>query len=220
MKRVVMLACSIALAAAGSPCPASAQIAGMPLWNSPKGGTGLTISGDLGFPDSTGGKGTTYAGRVDLGLQALSLSATVGGRNPKGPGSTVAEYGGAAAFRLIGGSLLPVAVNLQGGFGRFRDSSVTHTRFTGALGFAVSVPTPSLDIEPWVAPGFRVSRKGASGPISSSTDTNFGIAGGVNLGLGLMGVHAGFDYEKLKGGGHTTTFGVGAHVGLRAPIGM
>lgn len=220
MKRIVTLACSAALVAAATPRLASAQIAGMPVWNSPKGGTGLTVSGDLGFPDSTGGKGSTYAGRVDVGLQLLTLSATVGVRNPKGPGSNVTEYGGAAAFRVIGGSLLPVAVNLQGGFAGFSQSSVTNTRFTGALGVALSLPTPGLNLEPWVAPGFRVNHKGASGPLPSSTKTNFGIAGGVNLGLGLIGLHAGVDYEKIEGGGHTTTFGIGVHAGLRVPMGM
>ncbi len=205
---------------AGGRQPLSAQLAGMPVWNSPRGGTGLTISGDFGFPDSTGGKGSTYAGRANLGVQALTLGATVGVRNPKGPGSNVTEYGGTAAFRLIGGSLIPVAVNLQGGFAGYSDSSITHTRFTAALGVAIDLPTPGVSLEPWVAPGIRVKHRGSSATGPSNTDSNFGIAGGLNLSFGLLGLHTALDYEKIKGGGHTTVFGIGAHLGIRAPIGL
>ncbi len=221
MKRVVVMLVMFAFAVGGVARPAPAQLAGMPLWNSPKNGTGVTISGDLGFPDSTGGKGSTYAARINLGMPSVTLGATVGVRNPKGPGSNVTEYGGTAAFRLIGGSLIPVAVNLQGGLAGFKDtSSVTNTRFTAALGLSIDVPAPNLSIEPWVAPGFRVNHRGASGLLPSSTNTNFGIAGGFNLGFGMFGLHTALDYEKIKGAGHTTSFGLGAHVAIRPPMGL
>ena len=82
MKRAVLVAAVIAVAAATVPAPAPAQLAGMPVWNSPRGGTRVLVAADVGVPDSAGGKGTTVAGRAALGLSALTLSATVGVRNP------------------------------------------------------------------------------------------------------------------------------------------
>jgi hypothetical protein len=71
-----------------------------------------------------------------------------------------------------------------------------------------------------VAPGLRVSHRGASGPGSSQTNTEFGIAGGVTLGLGLFGLHGAVDYEQLPGGGHSTTLGVGLHVDIKPSLGL
>src|SRR5439155_1110469 len=55
MKRVVL---AVGLAASVA-APAAAQWTGMPVWNSPKGGTGITISGDWGRPDSAAGTGAS-----------------------------------------------------------------------------------------------------------------------------------------------------------------
>jgi len=48
--------------------PAAAQWLGEPVWNSPKGGTGVTISGDYAKPNSDYGKGNTWGGRASLGI--------------------------------------------------------------------------------------------------------------------------------------------------------
>jgi len=214
MKRALLVLGCITVAAVGNPGRASAQLVGMPVWNSPKGGTGLTIAGDFGSPDSVGGKGSVYAGRVVVGLSALTLSATVGSWHPSATGVNVTEYGGTAALRLIGGSLIPISVNLQGGGARFTQSGIRNTRGTVALGLAIDLPTPGVSIEPWVAPGLRVAHS------SGNTDTNFGIAGGLTLGLGRLGLHAAVDYESLPGGGHTKTIGIGAHLSLRPSFGL
>ncbi len=114
MKRAVLVAAVIAVAAATVPAPAPAQLAGMPVWNNPRGGTRVLVAADVGVPDSAGGKGTTLAGRAALGLSALTLSASVGVRNPSGAGSNVTEYGATAAYRLIGGSLIPISITSRG----------------------------------------------------------------------------------------------------------
>ncbi len=49
--------------------PAAAQWLGMPVWNSPKGGTGVTISGDYGKPNATYGAGNAFGGRASVGLR-------------------------------------------------------------------------------------------------------------------------------------------------------
>jgi hypothetical protein len=219
MKQAAFIVLSSALVAATSPARTAAQLPGMPVWNSPRSGTGVFIAGDVGIPDSSLGKGTTIAGRAALGLSALTLSATVGVRNPSGAGSSVTEYGGTAAYRLIGGSLIPISINLQGGFASWSDS-VTSTRGTAAIGLAIDLPIPGISFEPWVAPGLRVNHRGASGPLSSETNTEFGVAGGLTFGLGLIGLHGAVDYEKLPGGGHTTTLGVGLHVDIKPSLGL
>jgi len=214
MKRAFLLLVCAAAATLATPVQAGAQLAGMPVWNSPKGGTGLTIAADYGSPDSSGGSGSTYAGRVVFGLGTLTLSATVGSRKPEGAASSTTEWGGTGAFRLIGGSLIPVSVNLQGGFATYKEASVTTTRGTAALGFAIDIPTPGVSIEPWIAPGLRLMHS------ASQTDTQFGVAGGLTIGFGMLGIHAAMDYENLAGGGHTTTLGIGAQFSIRPPLGL
>ena len=220
MTRALLVLICLTVAALGTPARASAQLVGMPVWNSPRGGTALTVAGDYGSPDSTGGKGSAYAGRVVLGLSALTLSATIGVRNPDGAAANMTQYGGAAALRLIGGSLIPVSVNLQGGFATFKESGVRAARGTAALGFAIDLPTPIIHVEPWVAPGFRATHHGASGLIPSQTNTVFGIAGGLTIDFGLLGVHAALDYERVPGGGHARTLGIGAHLAIRPSLGL
>src|SRR2546426_12782512 len=93
MKRAVLVMAVVAVAAATVPARAPAQLPGMPVWNSPRGGTRVSVAADVGVPDSAGGKGTTVAGRAPLGPSALTLRATLGGPNPAGAGPNVPQYG-------------------------------------------------------------------------------------------------------------------------------
>src|SRR2546430_7980627 len=96
--------------------PAAAQWLGMPVWNSPKGGTGLTISADYGKPNGAYGAGNAFGGRASLGVGTLTLTAGVSSYKSDSIGpDRVTTWGGNAAFRLIGGSLLPFSLNLQAG---------------------------------------------------------------------------------------------------------
>ena len=63
MKRVVMI---LALAASAA-SPAAAQWFGMPAWNSPKGGTGITVSGDYGKPNTDALSGNAFGARGSSG---------------------------------------------------------------------------------------------------------------------------------------------------------
>jgi len=215
MKRgMILLGLSAMLAT-----PAAAQWLGMPVWNSPKGGTGITISGDLAKPDSSYGKGTAFGARGSLGLGNLNLTLGLSSWKPEGAANSLTSIGGQVDFRVIGGSLIPVAVNLQGGAGKVSCSGCNSaTLANAAVGIGVNLPTPGLNIEPYFSPGIRYSKvSGASG------NSNFGFALGVNVGLGMLGFHAAYDYTKIKaslGGGHSTTIGIGAHIALKAPVGM
>src|ERR1041385_4719829 len=111
MKRAV-LAVGVALFLA---VPVAAQWLGQPIWNSPMGGTGITIYGDYGKPNTDAGQGSAVGGRVALGSGSVTLTLGVASWKPEAFSSRVISYGGTMAARLIGGSLLPVAVNLQVG---------------------------------------------------------------------------------------------------------
>src|SRR5437879_3412355 len=120
--------------------PAAAQWLGMPVWNSPKGGTGITINGDWGRPDSTPTlpKGNAFGGRASLGLGTLTLTAGIASYKPENATSSITSYGGNAAMRVIGGSLIPVSINLQVGAARSDSTSngPATTRVIGAVGLA------------------------------------------------------------------------------------
>lgn len=214
MKRAVVVVGLLAFSAT----PAAAQWIGMPVWNSPKGGTGVTISGDFAKPNDAYGSGTAWAGRASLSLAALTLTAGVGTYKAEGIDPVrVTSWGGQADFRLIGGSLLPVAVNLQAGAvrtGKVEGQGQTHV--TGAVGFSVPLPTPGVSIEPYISPGVRYRDLGPT----NGSSTEFGYAIGANVSFGMMGAHLAYDYEKENGGGGVGVFGLGAHVALKLPMGM
>src|SRR5438445_7447004 len=142
MKRVVLtlgLAAYVAM-------PAAAQWLGEPMWT-PKSGTGFTIYGDYGRPNTDAGKGNAFGGRVALGLSTFTLSAGVASWKPEAFGSRVTSYGGTASFRLIGGSLIPVGVNLQVGGAHSgeitsgTDTVTFKTSFNAAVAFSDTLHT-------------------------------------------------------------------------------
>jgi len=208
----------------GAASPAAAQLAGVPVWNDPKGGTGITISGDYGKPDNASGGGNAFGGRASLGLANLNITAGISSWKPSGASSSATSVGGDVAFRAIGGSLIPLSINLQGGAAKTTGTGFADlTTVTGAIGLSINVPTPGVSIEPYVSPGIRYSKVSASGLVPSTSNSNFGFAIGANLGLGMLGFHLAYDYTKLsssQGGGHASTIGLGAHLALRAPMGM
>ena len=212
MKRAVLLIALTAFAA----MPAAAQWAGEPVWNSPKGGTGLTISGDYAKPNADYGKGNTWGGRAALGLGTFTITAGVASWKPQGATESFTSIGGNADFRLIGGSLLPVAVNLQVGAARTDSANATpaQTSVTGAVGISVPLPTPGISIEPYFSPGIRYHSFSGAG-----NSTKFGYVIGANLSFGVLGAHIAYDNEKVTGGSRGV-FGVGLHAGIHLPLGM
>jgi hypothetical protein len=199
--------------------PAAAQWLGEPVWNSPKGGTGVTISADYGKPNDAYGAGYAFGGRASLGVGTITLTAGVSSYESDSLGTNnVTTWGGNAAFRLIGGSLLPFAVNLQAGAARTSaiDLGRAQTYVTGAVGFSVPVPTPGISIEPYFSPGIRYRNFGPG----NGTSTEFGYVFGANMSFGLFGAHVAYDNERKKGGGNVGVFGVGAHVDFHLPLGM
>jgi hypothetical protein len=205
-------------AAAFIVAPLAAQSLGMPNWSSPKGGTGITISGDLGLPNSDLGKGTAFGARGSIGLANINLMAAIASWKPKGAADSYTSVGGQAAFRVIGGSLIPLSISLQAGAARVSaangDSALTRIGLGGAV--SVNVPTPGLSIEPFLAVSNRWYKySGVSG-----TQSNVGWTLGANVGLGMLGFHLAYDSEDFGGGTKGGILGLGVHVALKAPIGM
>lgn len=214
MKRTISV---LALAGCIGVTALHAQFVGMPNWSSPKGGTGITVSADLGMPNEDLGKGTAFGARASIGLGTLTLTAGGSSWKPEGAADGITSLGAEAAFRVIGGSLLPVAISLKAGGYRAgeanTDPAITRISLGGAV--AISVPTPGVSIEPYLAINNRwYKESGVSG-----TDSNIGWTLGANVGLGMIGLHLAYDSESFEGatGG---ILGIGAHFQLKAPIGM
>lgn len=207
---------------AGVGTPATAQWPGLPAWNSPKGGGGITVSADYGrvdFDDDTDPlEATAWGARGSLGLGKATLAVGVSSFNPRGTDPTTTVYGAQGAYRLIGGSLLPVAVNLQAGVSRhdaIDRGTEDITNWLLGAGISTTLPTPGVSLEPYLSVSNRWHR--VSG--QSQSRDNVGFVVGANVGFTRFGLHFAYDSEKFDGGGRWGVFGLGAHVALRAPVG-
>src|SRR5687768_1113924 len=76
---------------------ASAQVAGLPVWNSPKGGTGITLSGDVGMPGEDYGKGTAFGARGSVGLGNLTVGVGFATWKPDALPDAYTSYGATGA---------------------------------------------------------------------------------------------------------------------------
>ena len=233
MKHLTVQLFTVVLAVAVLTVPAHGQLSGLPDYFSPKGTTGLTLSGDYGRCTSEcgGGLNPSFIGaRATLGLPIVTIGVGGGSYNTDVSGADKEiTFASNVAVRLIGGALLPVSVNVQAGVGFLKVGDLTTdfielttTTVPIGVGIAANVPTPGASIEPWIAPRIQVTRTKLElflgGPLSgTSTDTHFGISGGVNIGLaGGLGFHAAFDYLNLNGVS-PITIGVGLHYTFKLP---
>ena len=164
------------------------------------------------------GNGKGFGFRGFIGVRNLQLTAGLSSWKPDGAPESFTSVGGNAAFRIIGGSLLPIALNLQVGAATIAaaNSNPSQTRLTAGGGVAVSVPTPGISIEPYLSVTNRWYK--ASG--ISGTTSNLGWTLGANANFGMFGVHLAYDSESDVGVGTGSIFAIGAHVALKAPIGM
>ena len=214
MRRMFVLTMALAATAAA---PAAAQLlAGMPAWNSPKGGTGLTLSADYGLPNDDAGGGDAYGIRGSFGFSKFTIAAGYSGYQADGAADRLSSYGAGAAFQLLGGALNPINVNIVGGIGTTGDVQVAaltkdiQTYYVGA-GASVNLPVPGFAIEPYISVTNRWNA--ATG---ETTESDIGWTLGANVGLGMFGLHVAYDSQDFAG----TTRGVlgfGAHIGFGVP---
>jgi len=184
--------------------PAAAQWLGEPTWNNPTAGSGFTIYGDYSRPNTDAGGGNAIGGRIMLGAGTFTLTGGVSSWKADLASERITTFGGAAAFRLIGGSLIPVAVTVP-----------VQTTAHAAVGLSVPLPIPVVRVEPYISPGVRYHHYASVAPGAPDHETNFGWVIGGNLGFGPIGVHLAYDSEKFDDGKTHGVFGVGANIGLR-----
>ncbi len=152
----------------------------------------------------------------------LGVAGTLATYDPEGADASVA-VGGTINYRVFGGPLVPLAVNLQGGIGYTRPtpaarstSTDTDLRFPVGVGFALTIPNPVLAIRPWLAPRLDITTRKSEGG-DTKTNTEFGLSGGIELNtLGGFGIHAAYD-AVFADGGTPGVFGIGAHYTFRVP---
>jgi hypothetical protein len=217
MRRIgrVMIAAALPLVAGAT--AARAQLAGIPVYFNPRGGTGIGVAANLGFPNNNAGGGWAYGLAGSFGTGPVTLTAMAGAWTPKGF-SAQTSFGADVAYKVFGGGLLPVAVGVQAGFGSVKapiSTTATATRTTIPVGVGISFDPPLFPLKPWIAP--RVDFTSVSGGGSSAT---FHVSAGVNFNLLLgLGVHAAADWGKIKGTNQTgLILGVGAHFNFHVPM--
>jgi hypothetical protein len=138
--------------------PATAQLNSIPVYTSPKGGTGISVFADYGKGlNEESGQNRALAARAVIGLAMLQLGAGIGTVNPEiaGERQDSFQWMATAALRLIGGGVMPLAVNIQIGYGRVeiaQDS--TEVSIPISVGVGLSPPIPGFSLELWAAPRY------------------------------------------------------------------
>lgn len=204
----------------GSVGALGAQVAGLPVRNAGI-GTGIGVAADVGFPSAAMGKGIAYGASGVIGFGPLGVSAAVARWDPSGDGDAVISVAGSGNLKVFGGPLIPIAVTLQGGVGRYRQSTagghVTTLHLPAGLGIALTIPNPAFSIKPWVAPRLDVVRTSETGGTNDThTDANFAISGGVDVGfLGGLTIRAMYDRVQAGQGANPSviSLGLGFRVG-------
>jgi len=213
LPRVLSLA--LLLGAAGA-AEGRAQVTGLPVRNSGI-SSGLTLAGEVGFPNADYGKGTAFGGRGALGFGPLGISAVISSWNPKGPGGSQTGVGGYLNLKVFGGPLVPFSVTLQGGAEYVKNNGTTLVHAPIGLGIGLRIPNPALAIKPWIAPRLDVARVSGSG-ISTTTEKNFGISGGVDFSLlGGFGFGVAYDRTWADNSFNPSVVSVGASYSIKIP---
>jgi hypothetical protein len=201
---------------------ADAQVQGIPVYNSGIAG-GIALYGDVGFANTNGvGKGTALGLTGRAGFGPLGATAILATFNPNGAGDNYVSVGATLNYKFFGGPLIPLSATLQAGVGYAKprgvllpNNDVKDLRFPIGVGIALTIPNPALAIKPWIAPRLDISRLSGGG--TTTTVTNFGLGGGLELNLlNGFGLHAAYD-RVFADGGDPGVFGVGAHYAFQVP---
>ena len=216
MKRLIVVATTAALAVFVGAGTVGAQLPGIPVYNTPV-SSGFTIAADIGFPNDATGLGTSYAITGAFGTGLFGFTGSIGGTKIDAIDKTQVTVGGTANWKIFGGPLIPLAVNLQAGVAYWEgvsDSKNLHVPV--GLSAMLTIPTPGMAIKPWIAPRVDYSRAKV-GDVTISDQTEFAISLGLDLAfLNGLGVHAVYDWMRVEG---TTlsTIGVGLNYALKTP---
>ncbi len=222
MKRLIVVATILALGTVAGPRQVQAQLPGIPVYNMPV-PSGFTLAADVGFPSNSTGLGTSFAATGALGAGPFGFSASVGGTKVESPADkTEITIGGTANWKLFGGPLIPLAVNLQVGGsywtveGTPSIAKKKNIHVPAGVSVVLTIPTPGLAIKPWIAPRVDYSRVEPEGG-SAVSSTDFAWSAGIDLGfLSGLGIHAAYDWLR-RDGTTFSTIGVGGSYSLKTP---
>ena len=240
MKGFVVGFAATAVLSSVSASTALAQCDKMPVYYSPAGRPGVTLSGDFGIGVSedaeffAGEKPMAYGGSLVLGLPVAQIGACANVVNPNDPSTpnildSELAFGGKVAIALFNVPLTPVAVNLQGGVGYVKfgegTAQVKQLDFPIGIGLALKPVTSGIMVEPWLAPRVHIQRLDA-GSFGAQTEVGFGGSAGLALTLiNGIGAHLAVDYLSIDFGSDPAidtrqsivVFGAGLHLKFSVP---
>lgn len=201
---------------------AAAQVPGLAV-HAPGVPSGLIVSGHVGFPNDAAGSARTYGLTGAVGNGLFGGTALVALSDPEDDAEGTVSVGANAAFRMLGGPLVPVSASLLAGVGYAKpESGVLPGEQTSllhipiAVSVAVLLPSPAFSIRPWVAPRLDVLRVSPEG-VESETITDFAFSVGLELNtVSGFGVHAAYDWIGREGD-KPGVFDVGLHYAFRVP---
>ena len=216
--RVVSLS-AVALALGALAVPASAQVAGLPVNYAPV-PTGVTVHGTFGRGlNDNSGKANTIGGGVTLGLPTFQVGAAASYFDLDGAKDI--SFGGHGMFSLPLPPATPVSIGIVAGVGivsqdiPLTTESVTTIFVPAGAVLSIDVPSPTLDVTPWISPQFRYSRTGSVGTLPSTSNSSWGVSGGLSLGLPMgLGFHVLGDYD---GNSEAFLVGGGVHFSVAVP---
>lgn len=196
---------ALALAFMGN--EASAQFAGMPLdYSIAPAGVGVSVQYGRGLNEDSG-KQNSLSGVVTFGGSSFFAGAGAGYFGAFGDNKAEQfNFGGKVGFKLPVAPGGPLAVAPAAGVNYWSNGDADLKVMTVPVGVTLAFTPPSAgaSIQPFVTPYFMWMRTSFGG--NSSSDTGFGAAGGLKIGLGMIGLSVLGDYNFdskgfLLGGG-------------------
>lgn len=209
--KVVSRFATAALALSFIGADAAAQVTGMPVNYAPV-GSGVTLLGGVGRGvNNDSGKLTSLGGGVMVGMPTISFGADVSVADISG-GKNI-SFGGKVMYGLPLAPGAPVNLSLVAGVGVLSVGGTTNIFVPAGVTLAFDVPSPSVNVTPWVSPQLRYFRTSGGGFSGSTSD--FGVSGGVTITLPMgFGFQALVDYDN---GSSALTAGGGVHYSIPVP---
>ena len=229
MKRLMVVVAAVALAVFAGAGTVRAQLPGIPVYNTVV-PAGFTIGADVAFPSSSTHLKTSFAAIGAYGTGPFGFTLSIGGTIVETDTTDLpqAAIGGTVNWKVFGGPLIPLAVNLQAGVayweigdpsppivppGTTPGEKIENIRVPVGVSFVLTIPTPGMAIKPWIAPRVDYRHTTLAGLSRDKTDFAFSI--GLDLAfLNGLGVHAAYDWRKSDGS-TLSTIGVGLNYSFK-----
>ena len=236
MKRSIVVAAYATLAVLTGVGTLRAQLPGMPIYNTVV-PAGFTIAADVAFPsggidfplNGSANLKTSFAATGAYGTGPFGFTLSIGGTIVETDTVSFpqAAIGGTVNWKIFGGPLIPLAVNLQAGIAYWEIGDpappivpegteiekLEMFRVPVGVSFVLTIPTPGMAIKPWIAPRVDYSRTTLAGLSSDATEFAFSI--GLDLAfLNGLGVRAAYDWMKSDGS-TLSTIGVGLNYSFK-----